>query len=188
MMIYDETWLRVAVASRMRATAAAGTFDGRIPSAYLDRCRALHRPTGTLLLFSRDVGMHASGWLKNPDYDRCYHLSTSFVDPATGRRRPRDRALSRDWVALFFGESARYLWAEPPFTPGGKVAEVWHYRLFTDPGWNPILPRGEVYSRAFTERGWLSYSDLRAAEAEAEARLLERAADPARPRKSGKIS
>lgn len=37
---------------------------------------------------------------------------------------------------------------------------VYHYRLFCDEAWKPIMPRGEVYSTQFTERGWKSFSDL----------------------------
>jgi len=50
--------------------------------------------------------------------------------------------------------------AVPPYSSGGKANEVWHYRVFTNPAGEPILPRGEVYSREFTEKGWLSFSDL----------------------------
>src|SRR5262249_14385874 len=45
-------------------------------------------------------------------------------------------------------------------TEHGRKLDVWHYRLFCDPGWQPIKPRGEVYSRELTEAGWKSYSDL----------------------------
>src|SRR5574337_499038 len=67
-------------AAAMRRTAATGTFDGRETSenaAYLAQCRQLHRVTNTLLIFTRDTGHHTSGWFKNPDYERCLHLSTS---------------------------------------------------------------------------------------------------------------
>ena len=43
---------------------------------------------------------------------------------------------------------------------GVKRAEVYHYRLFCDEGWQPIMPRGEVYSTQFTELGWKSFSEL----------------------------
>lgn len=37
---------------------------------------------------------------------------------------------------------------------------VQHWRLFADEHWNPILPRGEVYSSKFTEIGWKSASEI----------------------------
>jgi hypothetical protein len=32
--------------------------------------------------------------------------------------------------------------------------------VFCDERWQPILPRGEVYSREFTEKGWKSFSEM----------------------------
>ena len=29
-----------------------------------------------------------------------------------------------------------------------------------DEAWKPIMPRGEVYSTQFTERGWKSFSEI----------------------------
>jgi hypothetical protein len=33
-------------------------------------------------------------------------------------------------------------------------------RLFCDAGWQPIKPRGEVYSRHLTEKGWRTFSEI----------------------------
>ncbi len=60
----------------------------------------------------------------------------------------------------FFGNNRRLLWCEPPYSKQGKQVEVYHYRLFCDENWQPIMPRGEVYSKQFTELGWKSYSEL----------------------------
>lgn len=54
----------------------------------------------------------------------------------------------------------RLLWCEPPYSEEGKKAGVYHYRLFCDENWQPIFPRGEVYSTQFTEMGWKSFSEL----------------------------
>jgi hypothetical protein len=59
-----------------------------------------------------------------------------------------------------FGYNKRMLWCEPPYSEEGKQAGVFHYRLFCDVNWNPIMPRGEVYSTKFTELGWKSFSEL----------------------------
>lgn len=68
------------------------------------------------------------------------------------------------WISAllhaFFGDAVRYAWFESPKTPEGRRSEVRHWRVFCDQAWQPILPRGEVYSRELTERGWKSASEL----------------------------
>ncbi len=177
MHVYDRTWLMHSVAEDRKRIARYGMWAGDSDDYYFRRCRAYHEPTGTVMIFSRDVGHHSSGWWKNPDYERCYHLSLSFVDPATKERAPRDVKLSRQWVDAFYGKDARLLWCEPPYSRDGRSIEVWHYRLFCAPDWSPILPRGEVYSRELTEAGWKSYSDVQAEMAAVEERARERQAD-----------
>jgi len=59
-----------------------------------------------------------------------------------------------------FGDNRRWTWCEGPYTDEGKQCGVFHYRLFCDPAWQPLKPRGEVYTREFTEAGWKSYSEL----------------------------
>jgi hypothetical protein len=105
--------------------------------------------------------MHSIGWWKNPDYERCEHLSLSFRY-ADGTAAPHDHKLGRAWALAFFGEHARKLWVEPPYSPYGKQWDVYHYRLFVDPAWKPILPRKEVYTLEFTALGWKSWSELHA--------------------------
>lgn len=155
------------VAQQMRrAAATAQTYDGIATAAshaLLSSLTGAHVLTGSLLIFSRDVGMHTSGWWKNPDYERCWHLSLSFRNPLTGEHVSKDDDLSEQWVEAFYGDDKRFVWAEPPYSDHGKTAETWHYRVFCDPAWQPIIPRGEVYSREFTERGWKSFSDLQSA-------------------------
>lgn len=159
---YDERWLKAGVAGDMRARAMRGLYDGtEATAALLDYCRGWHPSTGTMLLFTRDVGHHTGGWWKNPDYERCWHLSLSFFDPEMRERAPQDKKLAADWLTAFYGDDRRKLWCEPPYSHEGKAADVWHYRLFCDEYWRPIVPRGEVYTREFTEAGWLSYSDLK---------------------------
>lgn len=153
------------IAAMLRLAASrAGIFEGRgMPplSCHLDDVR-----TGTRLFFTRDGGHHTSGWFKNPDYERCYHLSISFRDPETGELAPFNRSIAATWVDAFFGDDQRLLWCEGPKTPHGKQAQVWHYRLFCDEHWQPIKPRGEVYSRELTEAGWQSWGDLHGDEPE----------------------
>lgn len=174
MRTFDVHWLMVGVARQMRRQSLTGFYNGVVTTmdhGYFDHCTALHVATGTVLIFTRDIGMHASGWWKNPDYERCWHLSLSFRDPLTGQPIPHDHRLAAKWMEAFYGEDRRYIWAEPPYSPIGKNAEVWHYRVFCDPAWQPIVPRGEVYTREFTERGWKSFSDLQDANAKELAKL-----------------
>jgi hypothetical protein len=151
------------VARKMRKRAALGVFEGRdgeIWKPYFQSCR--RTIFGTTLVFARDTGHHTSGWLKNPDYERCFHLSmspepTRLWTPGTPEL---DKALTEGWVRAFFGEHIDKLWAESPKSPEGRSVGVWHWRLFCDERWTPLLPRGEVYDTEFTELGWKSASEL----------------------------
>lgn len=75
-------------------------------------------------------------------------------------RAPQMHHLARRLCEAFYGSNARLVWAEPPFSAIGKQHQVWHYRLFCNPAWQPIMPRGEVYSTELTEKGWKSFSKL----------------------------
>lgn len=175
MRIFDKHWLIDGVARAMRLEGARHRYSVTMTPGNqlaIDRCTADHLGTGTRLIFTWDEGMHSSGWWKNPDYERCWHLSLSFREPETGTTLPKDAKLTEKWLDAFYGENCRYLWAEPPYSESGKQVEVWHYRIFCDPSWTPIVPRGEVYSREFTEAGWLSFSDMRHAHAQMLAELV----------------
>jgi hypothetical protein len=183
MRLYDHAWLTMAVAQHMRLVAKRGSYDGwaERTGAYLAKCGGLHVATGSQMVFSRDVGMHASGWWKNPEYDRCWHLSLSFVDPANfANRAPRDRKLTKTWVDAFFGPDKTKLWCEPPYSAEGKIKEIWHYRLFCDQDWHPIIPRKEVYTKEFTELGWKSFSEVQYEMGETEERVNAMLADASR--------
>lgn len=166
---YDDTWIgKEGIAANMRRMALVGVLDNMRPielqRRYLDKCTGAHRASGVQFIYTRDTGMHSCGWFKNPDYERCLHLSLSFRDPESGARLPYNERAARDWVKAFFGDWVRYVWTESPFSAEGKLCDVWHHRVFCDPSWQPLIPRGEVYSREFTEKGWLSWSDARHAE------------------------
>lgn len=159
----DERQL-VAFVAAMKHNARRGVYSGFGTSPdrkYLASCRRL-TATGASLIFSRDKGMHSSGWWKNPNFEQCLHLSISYFDPATRQHTGyHSKKRSKVWCELFFGPWMRLLWAEPPFSDEGKRCGTWHYRVFTDGTFTvPLLPRGEVYSKQFTELGWKSWSDL----------------------------
>lgn len=148
------------LARQMLRHAESNIWGGQsINTPYFRGARREHFKSGTVLILTRESGYHSSGWWKNPDYERCYHLSLSFFDPETGdQTRPFDRPLALLWLITFFGDNRRLLWEEPSTGEINRI-DVHHYRLFCNPAWEPIKPRGEVYTRQFTERGWLSFSD-----------------------------
>lgn len=169
------------VAREMTRRARHGLFDGiedRVAKKYVAHCTADDTVTRTRIIFTRDTGHHTSGWMKNPDYERCWHLSLSPMAHESQHRRtwydPRSRTAlvpgqlaefdaktKRFWVEAFFGiGGVRYVWCESPKTEQGKSLGVVHYRLFCDDRWEAIIPRGEVYSSELTELGWRSASQV----------------------------
>lgn len=157
MLIFNDHYTHQAIVHVMKTNALQGTADGTDSSKrYISSCTGYHPRSGTSIIFTRDEGHHSCGWWKNPDYERCFHLSLSFIDPITIQIIPFDKKLAGKWVNYFFGENSNMLWVEPPY----KVPDVWHYRLFCNEYWAPIIPRKEVYSKYFTEKGWKSYSEI----------------------------
>lgn len=138
---------------KVKAMANKGIWNGKDFTPYFLACQWLIEELGCQVIFTREEGYHSSGWWKNPDYERCYHLSVSFPG---GRDVKRTAKL----VDLIFGANHKLLWVEPPYSKEAVKAEVWHYRLFCNEFWQPVKPRGEVYSTQFTERGWKSFSDV----------------------------
>jgi hypothetical protein len=175
-----------SVIALIRRRAQSGVTEGRIANTseklYVRRCSHFHWRTGTIIMFTRDRGHHTGGWFKNPDYEACRHLSVSFREPYPERDPdalgdlhaigalmrtmnnwrglvPFDADLAHAWVKAIHGDDCRYLWEEGPFTAQGKELGVRHYRVFHDLNGEAIKPRGEVYSRELTARGWRSWSD-----------------------------
>lgn len=131
--------------------------------ARVNACRYLYAvapDASARIIYTRDIGHHSGGWWKNPDYERCFHLSISFCVNPTDEPLPFDRRRAEVIARAFWPRDVAKAWVEKPYTEEGRHAGVWHYRLFCDPAWQPIQPRGEVYSREFTEAGWRSFSDI----------------------------
>jgi len=163
MMLFTDLGPLVQFA-RLRAKRDA--YDGRPTKrnmALMRMCAhlyAINPEVSARMIYTRDVGHHSNGWWKNPDYERCLHLSISFCVNPTDAPLPFDAKQAQKIAEAFFEGDTRKCWVEPPYSPEGKRNEVYHYRLFCDAGWQPILPRGEVYSRELTEAGWKSFSDI----------------------------
>jgi hypothetical protein len=128
-------------------------------------CRVLRR-AGLVVLFTRDSDMHGSGWFKNPQFERCLHLSLSFRDPESFEPAPFDEYVAQKVARAFFDDAVKLIWTESAKTDHGRKLGVIHYRVFCDEHWNKINPAGEVYSRELTEKGWQSWSDLHGNEPE----------------------
>lgn len=153
MNVFEPQILLGVACQRIRRTASKGIWDGKGDSPYLESCRWLLPQYPCTIVFTRETGYHSSGWWKNPEYERCWHLSISFRDGS-------NKATLEKILTFLFGEKRRWLWVEPPNSDQGKKLCVWHYRLFCDENWFAIKPRGEVYDTHFTEKGWKSFSDL----------------------------
>ena len=109
------------------------------------------------VFYTYDHGYHASGWWRNSDYERCYHLSLSHpvFDPA-GRfshPEPPSDAETREWATAAWPTDWQKAWLEPPASvlsidvlEGRRRPGVSHVRLFLDVHLEPILPEGEVYN------------------------------------------
>lgn len=180
MRIFSADWHIPGMAQWLKRQAYCGVMDMNSTTPhrherYMEACKGCHPQTGTLALLTRDTGHHTCGWWKNPDYERCLHLSLSFTDPETRQPREQDKDAADLWVHEVFGESSRLVWAEPPYSPEGKQKDVWHYRVFfADALFQvPLLPRGEVYTKEFTEAGWKSWSDVQEERRKADSMIPE---------------
>ena len=141
------------VFAEIRTNAEAGVFDGRAKTPYFESCRFIIEKYECILIFTKDVNHHLGGWWKNPDYERCYHMSISFPNGI-------NKSAVKIAINNLFGWDKKYIWVEPPYSRQGKKAGVYHYRLFCDMNWKAIKPRGEVYSKHLTKVGWKSFSEL----------------------------
>jgi hypothetical protein len=151
MRVFDNNVHLFDACKVMKYNASMYPYDGI--SAVPDQCRWLFTRYPATVIFTKESGYHTGGWWKNPEYERCWHLSTSFKGGS------EKKGLAQI-IEYLFGAHRLWLWVEPPCTTEGKSMDVWHYRLFCDVNWQPIKPRGEVYNTEFTERGWKSFSEL----------------------------
>lgn len=105
---------------RAKRVVLYGTEVGE-EQAQVGRCFMLHRGTATRVLFTRDAGMHTSGWMRNPDYERCLHLSLSPA-PMEPETLASQEEIEVFWVRAFFGDTRRWTWMEGPKSVEGKRA------------------------------------------------------------------
>ena len=153
MKLIDKMTLLPDACRRIKSAAEKGIWGGQEVDAYMNSCTWCLLAYPATIIFTREEGYHSSGWWKNPEYERCYHLSISF-------RSGKEKKALEIVLMQLFGVHKNWLWVEPPYSAEGKASDVWHYRLFCNVLWQPIKPRGEVYDTELTERGWKSFSEL----------------------------
>lgn len=151
MRILDKYTLLFDACKRFKYAASLEIWNGQ--DSISENCIWYLESCGGTVIFTKEVGYHSSGWWKNPEYERCWHLSISF-------RGGNEKKALREIIDNLFKPYQNLIWVEPPYSKEGKSLDVWHYRLFCDINWHPIKPKGEVYSTQFTERNWKSFSEL----------------------------
>lgn len=140
--------------TQLRRMARARPWDGRsIPGrVVMDSLLEPGRPTSVTMTF--DTGTHASGWWRNSEYDRCYHLSVCHVTATGVEACTVDEV--RAWARAAFPRHYPWTWTESPLGLAGAIQSaercgvprypnVAHVRLFCDQAGQPIKPTGEVY-------------------------------------------
>lgn len=155
-----DQWI-VDLAKTHRELAKRGTWEGQGQTPYFDACRVMNPFRGIGTIFTRDVGYHTSGWFKNPDFERCEHLTVSYFDPESLMPLAQDHTLTMRIAKAIFFPNIKLALIETPHFQAGRERDVWHYRVFCDERWQPVKPQGEVYSTEFTEKGWKSFSEVR---------------------------
>jgi hypothetical protein len=145
---------------RMTSYAARNPWGGQLPVSPRQRaCLAFpeepERMFSVLLTF--DVGYHASGWWRNSQYDRCWHLSLCI---ATRTSLETPELFEAQGIArAFFGEDVRLGWVEPPasafdaYRTAPASRHTYHIRVFVDRTGKAIQPQGEVYDLVPFEDG-----------------------------------
>lgn len=139
------------VAAQIRAHLAAGGPIRRWIQPSLTR-----EPGLTVsIIASHDQGTHASGWWRNSEYDRCWHLSLAALahDSSMGVGYADLPDLDRRaWAKAVFREHLAISWTEPPaskldiYRSAAASPYTTHIRVFLDRQGRPIKPTGEVYT------------------------------------------
>lgn len=129
-----------ATANRLRWVASTGVFLGT-QDDYFRRCK--RTAADTFVIFTRDVD-------PDPTF-RCWHLTLWSKENDAIERDVRSACLR-----AFFGDHLDKVWTEPPQLPLGRRYDVWHWRLFADESWSPIVPSVNVIEKLF-KLGWAPY-------------------------------
>ncbi len=150
-----------AIARRLKRRAASGISDGDpTPSgrAYLANCSEDHPATGTSITFTRCVGFNEYLGVDDPNFERYLHLSLSFwsADDEDGPMPTsrRDEVLCNLCATAFFGDDDPHTWIDLSQTSDGRALDVWHWYLFCDADWQPIILDPATDTSHLTSIGW----------------------------------
>lgn len=145
-----------AVGLTALARSRLGTFEEQVTRQRIVMTVGEQRVLS--VVFTYDVGHHGSGWWRNSQYDRCWHLSLVAINLMRAKIAPEgafETPTSEEQAALahlFFHTHTDKLWCEPPagyfdaYRTTPQARHTYHLRLFTDREFQPIQPEGEVYT------------------------------------------
>ena len=161
---FNQEWRVGSVAAYMIGYRGPLMVKEVTQEAYCDifetYARGYHEKTGSLIHFSRDIGMHTIGWVADPLCDRAVHLWLQFYGPGTDGRPTLilpPEMMPVQWIRAFFGPTNfDKVWCEPPIDAQARLFDSWHYRMFLDKSGAPLHVGGDC----LPAKGWLLLPDL----------------------------
>lgn len=147
----DPTLLDIARLLKHEANQGAATDD--VDVSYAQRCTydiPLSRKAGRGVRFmymrATEHGLHFR------------YLSMCFRLYTTNKPLRFDHRFAKTAAPIFFGETLGEVLVYPPSTAQGKHWNVWHFRLFTDAGWQrpDVPPADGTDGTRFT---WAAYTE-----------------------------
>ena len=139
--------------AQQRILASAQPWDGTSPTDPRQRytARSFADPDLKIsMIYTVDVGPHASGWWRNSDYNACKHLSIVAISPDGYTEVPESELHA--WARVWFGDDVTKAWNEPPasehdpYRNAAASRYTHHIRVFLNQHGEAIIPEGEVYT------------------------------------------
>lgn len=123
---------------RIKKIAASGINNGSINSdLYRALCSHYFAYSGMLMALTRDDITMLQ--LKDTEYVRCYHAAISFCENKIGNFVPFKHKQAWHFFKSLFPNDYEKVWIEPPVSKDGHRLDIFHYRIFCDPQWQPII-------------------------------------------------
>lgn len=117
MKVISDEYLRKFDLLVVKNQSEKGIWNGKDITDYFQECRFFIPRFNCTLIFTKETGYHSSGWWKNPDFERCYHLSISF-------KEGRNESILKKILISVFGNNLKNLLVEAPYSSEGKKNEV----------------------------------------------------------------
>lgn len=177
MRAFDERFSVEGAAKEMHRRAMKWVYDGDKANhnkRHMTDCRAVHKPTKTVVTFGRTSGHHSKGGYRSPATERCFQLSLSFVDFEAQTPLEARSDLLEQWLVAFFGEELEFVWVEAPVSAGwfeqtfrwamglgtGDLL-FWHFRKFCDESWETVKEEPREMIKDLRGRGWVRATELK---------------------------